>query len=241
MPDRRQHRGAHPRDADLFADERLEALRRAATDYAWLLTRGYPASSALALVGNRYALSARQRTAVSRVTCSDAAAERRLRRRLSAAQVRGERLNVDGFNVCITLEVALSGGLVLVGRDGAHRDLASVHGTYRRVSETPRALSLLVDELQELRPGSVVWFFDRPVSNSGSLASLLRELLASRALDWGVELAADVDRQVSAPGGVAASADSAVLDAAERWVDLTGLAIAASVPDAWRVALWPEP
>lgn len=238
MPDRRQHRGAHPRDPELFGAANLPALQAAAADYAWLLTRGYAAESSLSLVGNRYDLTARQRTAVSRVTCSDAAAERRRSRQLAGDRVQGERLHVDGFNVCITLEVALSGGVVLVGRDGAHRDLASVHGTYRRVSETPRALELLVSQLERLKPGSVSWYFDRPVSNSGTLAGMVRELLGARALDWAVELTDDVDRRVSAAGCVAVSGDSGVLDAAERWLDLVGIVIETSVPAAWRLAPW---
>lgn len=238
MPDRRQHRGPHPRDPALFAAEQWPALRAATHDYSWLSSRGYAPDSALALVGNRYALVARQRQAVSRVSCSDAAAAERTRRRLAAEQLAGRSLRVDGFNVCITLEVALGGGVLLMGRDGAVRDLASVHGTYRRVSETPRALGLVVEALVALQPGSVSWYFDRPVSNSGALAGLLRELLGARALGWSVELASNVDQCVAAPGAVAASADSGVLDTAEHWFDLAGFVSAAAVPTAWRIELW---
>lgn len=202
------------------------------------MSRGYAPESALALVGNRYALVARQRQAVSRVSCSDAAAAQRARRRLSAEQLQGHSVRVDGFNVCITLEVALSGGVLLLGRDGAVRDLASVHGTYRQVSETRRGLELLVDALAALRPGPVCWYFDRPVSNSGAIAGLLRELLGARGLSWSVELTSNVDGHVAAPGAVAVSADSGVLDAAEHWFDLAGLVSASAVPTAWRVALW---
>src|SRR6266404_1471952 len=45
-------------------------------------------------------------------------------------------LLIDGFNLILTLESALGGGVMLVGRDGCYRDMASVHGTYRRVEET---------------------------------------------------------------------------------------------------------
>lgn len=237
MPDRRQHRGPNPRDSALFAPERLPALRAAARDYGWLLSRGYATDSALALVGNRYDLVARQRVAVARVSCSDDALARRASRRLSSGELSGRRLHVDGFNVCITLEVALSGGVLLLGREGATRDLASVHGTYRRVSETPHALELLVAALETLRPGSVTWFFDRPVSNSGALAGLLRAQLAARALSWPVELTTHVDERVAEPGVVALSADSGVLDTAEHWFDLAG-SVSAGLASAWRVALW---
>ena len=62
MPDRRNHRGAHPQDRLLFASDPAEPdLRRATSDLNWLLTRGYASVSALKLVGDRYALYARQR------------------------------------------------------------------------------------------------------------------------------------------------------------------------------------
>ena len=77
MPDRRKHRGPHPEDARLFGAKALPLLRAAAADFCWLLGRGYPHDSALKLVGDRYALVARQRTAVSRCCCSEADALRR--------------------------------------------------------------------------------------------------------------------------------------------------------------------
>jgi hypothetical protein len=45
---------------------------------------------------------------------------------LSAQAMRGELLYIDGFNLLTTLEVALSGGIVLLARDGALRDIAGV-------------------------------------------------------------------------------------------------------------------
>jgi hypothetical protein len=237
MPDHRRHRGAHPRDRELFSEAQLPALRSAVDDYSWLLTRAYPVSSALELVGDRYQLTARQRVAVSRVACSDAAYVERRKRRVTAPELEGETLAVDGFNACITLEVALSGGAVLVGRDGAHRDLASVHGNYRRVTETPRALELLVESLAARKPARVTWYFDRPVSNSGTLVGLLRHRFDVLGLGWQAELVDYADRHVSGSGLVSISADSGVLDLAERWFDLAGSVIRERVPAAWRIEL----
>ena len=53
MPDRRNHRGAHPQDRLLFARDAEPDLRRATSDLNWLLTRGYASVSALKLVGDR--------------------------------------------------------------------------------------------------------------------------------------------------------------------------------------------
>jgi len=59
-------------------------------------------------------------------------------------------------------------------------------------------------------------YLDRPVSNSGKLAALLRTACEQKGLAASVELTDDVDRRVSA-ADVALSADSAVLDAAGHW------------------------
>ena len=77
MPDKRTHRGKHPADDRLFAEDRLDSLRTATAEYSWLLTRGYAHESALKLVGDRHDLTARQRVAVMRSACSDQALEDR--------------------------------------------------------------------------------------------------------------------------------------------------------------------
>ncbi len=216
MPDTRRHRGRHPADARLFATDRLPALRAAVAELSWLLGRGYATPSALQLVGNRHGLRERQRIAVAR--CAAGAAERdaRLRRRIDPGALAGRDLLVDGFNCLITVEVALSGGLVLLGRDRAHRDLASVHGGWRRVQETEAALAALGEVITAAAPASVLWLLDRPVSNSGRLAALLRER------GWQVEVVLAPDRELACRSGVAATGDSAVLDRCATWVDLPG-------------------
>lgn len=232
MPDARRHRGAHPRDAELFAAAAWPALARAVDEFSWLLGRGYAADAALKLVGDHHQLAVRQRVAVARASCSEAARVRRAARRVGPRELAGRTLAVDGFNAIITLEVALGGGVGLIARDGARRDLGSVHGTYRRVLDTPRALELLVTGLSACAPAAVDWYLDRPVSNSGKLAGLLREACQRAAFTSRVALIDDVDRQVGR-AEVALSADSAVLDAAERWFDLGGWVVREYVPEAW--------
>ena len=132
MPDARAHRGPHPRDAHLFADAVVTDLRTATSHLSWLLSRGYVNPSALKLVGDRFDLKDRQRVAVGRCACPDAARDDRAARRLSLRDLRGRTVYIDGFNVVTTVEAALGGGVLLVGRDGAVRDMASMHGNYRR-------------------------------------------------------------------------------------------------------------
>ena len=132
MPDTRKHRGPGPQDETWFGAAAQADLRAAVADLSWLLSHGYADPSALKLVGDRYKLVERQRIAVLRSACSDTALADRRSRELDPRSIQGRLLRIDGFNLILTLESALGGGVVLGGRDGCYRDMASVHGTYRR-------------------------------------------------------------------------------------------------------------
>lgn len=220
MPDRRRHKGLHPEDPESFAPGQWPALRAATRDLAWLYDHGYKPTSSLKLVGDRYALTERQRAAVSRCACADRSAAARTSRMLPPEALRGEHLQVDGFNVLTTLEVALSGGVVLLGRDGVLRDIAGVHGSYRRVEETLPAIEAVATTLQQLNVHSCEWLLDRPVSNSGRLRAALLAHAARANLEWTVEVVPDPDRLLAASHAIIASADGAVLDRASRSFNL---------------------
>ena len=220
MPDSRKHRGPHPLDHDLFAAAAWPALQAATAELAWLLTRGYAEPSALKLVGDRHRLLERQRTAVMRSTCSDQRLGGRLASRVSKSDVAGQSLDIDGFNLLTTVEAALAGGIILAGRDGFHRDMASMHGNYRKVAETRPALELVGEVLVQLGVASCRWLLDNPVSNSGRLSALVREVAAERGWNWHPELVPDPDRVLIASERIVISADSAVIDGCVRWFDL---------------------
>lgn len=212
-------------------------LRAAAADLGWLYGRGYAEEAALKLVGDRHRLTARQRKAVERAACSDADRERRLRKRLDTRRLGGRQVVVDGFNCIILCESVLSGAPVFHGADGALRDLASVHGTWRRVTETARAIRALGDVLADAAPSSVRWLLDRPVSNSGRLASMLREQAERMDAPWEVVLAEGVDARLAASGDVVATGDSWILDRCEAWVDLPRAVLEREAPNAWLLDL----
>src|SRR6185295_13292534 len=130
MPDLRKHRGAHPEDRKLFGNDQLPALRRAVSELSWILTRDYSMKSALKLVGDRHALTDRQRLAISRGACSDQSNARRARTRVEIEELASADVIIDGFNLIITIEAALGGGILFLCRDGCIRDLASVYGSY---------------------------------------------------------------------------------------------------------------
>jgi len=236
-PDTRHHRGAHPADLELFGPDQLLKLRRAVTELSWLLSRGYNMPSSLKLVGDRHGLRERQRLAVCRSSCSDQNKQRRKDHRVSVEQLRNQSVIVDGFNLMITVEAALSRGPLLIGVDECVRDLSGVHGSYRSVEETDRAISMIGEALQVLGASSVLWLLDRPVSNSGRLASKIAEFAVQREWPWQVDVVLNPDSMIISSLDVAITSDSSLLDRAERWADLKSYLLAHQIPQAWVINL----
>ena len=237
MPDKRTHRGPHPADRKLFAEGVISNLQMAITDYSLLLTKGYAEKSALKLVGDRFSLTERQRLAVMRSVCSDEQLVSRNRRRFELESLTGESIAIDGYNVLITIEAAMSGGVILKGRDGCFRDLASVHGTYRKVTETIPAVELIGQFLREVEAGKILWLLDSPVSNSGRLKTLIYEIARKNKWDWEVELLLSPDTELKKTELIVASSDSVILDTCQRWTNLGTEIVKAKVPNAWIVNL----
>ena len=233
MPDSRRHRGPHPADHRLFGDERVKDLRRAVVDFSLLLTRGYATPSALKLVGDHFNLTERQRTAVQRASCSDQALKIRKKSEVSLAQVANHPLLIDGYNILTTLETALSGGAIFACRDGCFRDMASIHGTYRKVEETIPALKLLAEFLQGANAGAVTILLDSPVSNSGRLKAVIENANSG----WKVELVSNPDPMLAASEQIIVTADSVILDSAKRWLNLARHIVTDRVSDPWIVDL----
>jgi hypothetical protein len=238
MPDSRHHRGPHPEDDVLFRrPENLQKLRLAAGDLAWLLGRHYAPGAALTLVGNRYQLHRRQRQALSRAVTAPALALARRQRQVVPAALAGARLQVDALNQIITIEAAMAGGLLLRGHDGALRDLASVHGTYRAMRETTATLDAIGSWLAPRGVQEVVFFIDAVVSNSGRLASCIRATAAAHGWPWRALLVPSADPLLQHSADIVATSDSSILDQAVRWFDLAAAVIQHLVPHAWYVDL----
>lgn len=233
VPDSRRHRGPHPEDDRLFAADQLPRLASAFADLCWLLDRGYAVPSSLKLVGDRYGLTSRQRIALERCACTEAEALHRQSRRVALSDLTQGTLAVDGYNVLTTVEAAFGGGVLLLARDGALRDMASMHGSYRKVAETMTALDAIGRTLEAHAVRSCLWYLDRPVSNSGRLKRLIEETSAARGWHWTVELAFNPDVILVQEAAAAASADSAVLDRCAGWVNLARQVVESCVPDAW--------
>ena len=232
-----RHRGANSEDPRLFAAAKAPLLREAVADLSWLMGRGYAATSAVTIVGDRYSLHARQRMAVARASSTAASLATRAGKLVSHVDVHGHPLIIDGFNLLITIEAALSGGVILQCRDGCYRDIASVHGSYRSVDETDRALEIIAAALAKFAPSTVTWVLDQPVSNSGRLRARMLDYAAANGLKWDVELAMSPDKVLMTSPDIAVTSDSTILDNAAQWTNVAGYIVENMLTDSWIVDL----
>ena len=229
-------RGYVPKDTVEFGPKAAAKLNAAAQELVYLMDRGYDTKSASTFVGNHHLLSECQRLALARITSPRAALEARARKRLQEAPA---ALVLDGFNTIITLEVALSGSLLLAGMDGTIRDLAGLRGSYRIVDKTVRAVELLLARLEALGVKEALFYLDRQVSNSGRLRALLLDKAAERSVQIQVELHPSVDGVFSRLENVVTT-DAIILDKCGSWYNLNRGIIEEAVPEAWVLRLEPS-
>ena len=211
--------GYVPQDSIEFGAKAAEQLNAAAQELVFLMDRGYDTKSASTFVGNHHLLSERQRMALARIVSTASAVQNRKRKELLQAP---DYLVLDGFNTIITLEVALSGSLLLEGMDGTIRDLAGLRGSYRIVDKTIQAVELLIARFD----------LEQQVSNSGRLRALLLDKANGRGVEVQAELHPSVDGQLSRMENVV-TADAIILDKCGSWYNLTRALIQSAIPDAW--------
>jgi hypothetical protein len=130
--------------------------------------------------------------------------------------------------------------VIFKGRDGCFRDLASVHGTYRKVTETIPAVELIGQFLREVSAGKTLWLLDSPVSNSGRLKTLIGELARKNNWNWEIELLLSPDAELKKTDQIVASSDSVVLDACRKWTNLAAEIITQKLPSATIIELSPD-
>ncbi|HOQ31468.1 MAG TPA: DUF434 domain-containing protein [Candidatus Hydrogenedens sp.] len=214
-----RHRGKNPEDEKLFSPEQMVLLRKAVKDLSYLYTRGYSEKIAVKVVGDHYQLKSRQRLVIQRAVCSDTSLEIRKRNEVGEYVKKGEQFLIDGYNLLITVESLLSGGILICGRDGCIRDIASLHGTYHKVEETVPAIHWIGEHLSIFEPSDVIWFLDKPISNSKRLAQLIEGNFNERGWNCKVEVVNNPDYEIVERKGIAISSDSWILDRVSCWLN----------------------
>lgn len=213
-------RGFVPEDERNFSPSALETLRTASHYVGYLINAGYDLKQATAFVGNHFLLSERQRLAIMRSLATDEQLAIRRHKELPIAKVSGNEVNIDGFNIIITLEVLLCDSILFSCMDGTIRDLAALRGTYRIIPETHDAIQLLFDILEDTEIRRACILLDEPVSNSGRLKSLIADIGETYPFDLDIQIMKDVDRALYDREHVITT-DSVILDHCKSWLNLT--------------------
>ncbi len=218
MPTR--NRGKKSGDDKWFAERWFPIFKDAVDDLCYLFSRGYSENSALQIVGNRYKLNKRQRKAIWRISASEDDIKIRELSQCPVSDLVNKTLNIDGFNLLILLESALSGAYIFKCRDSTYRDISSVHGSYKRVLKTEEAILLTGTVLNSLKIKSTTWYLDKPVSNSGMLKSRLIEISQANSFNWNVALRFNPDKSLAKSKHVVISSDGWILNRAGQWFNL---------------------
>ena len=222
-------RGYVDSDREQFASDKLPLLRKAQQEILYLIEKGYPMKSASTFVGNHYMLSERQRLAITRATAQRDIVEMRLSK-LAEEGVRGQEVFIDGLNLIITLEVALSGSTLIRSMDRTIRDLAGLRGTYRLIDKTDLAIKLIGDKLADIGVNKATFYLDAPVSNTGRLKTRIYELLESYPFDVSVQLEENVDYILKKLGFVITS-DAIILNNCRSYLNLAADIIRERLPE----------
>jgi hypothetical protein len=184
----------------------------AASDYLFLVDKGYPETPSVRLVGDRYRLSREERTMLFRGVCPARKARER-REKLSPVPCSPE-ICLDGYNVLFTILNYRQGRKLFVASDGFLRDAGSLHG---RVSDQDLLAEIARDLfgfLRERGAAAATVLLDAPISRSGEHAALFRGLLAGAGLGGGCEVCASADGRLKAlRPACAATSDTAIIDA----------------------------
>lgn len=212
-------RGVDPQDERWFSQETIPILQKAHDEIEWLLNRNYKLSQVIEMVGNHYQFSSRQRNALMRSVVSDANKKIRMSSLLPLSYAKEGTINIDGFNLIITMEVALSNGILIRCSDGTIRDIAGLRGTYKIIDKTNKALNILGSFFKYFKLPHAIFFLETNVSNSGRLKSFILEHSKSWYTLTDVELVPNADVILSKMDKVITS-DSIILNQCISWFNI---------------------
>lgn len=244
MPNSQKHRGANPKDYAAFSEKNIENLKQATSDLSWLLSNDYSQNASLKLVGDKFSLTDRQRKAINAASADKQSLELRKKNEIeidldinSNFNKLNSTLVIDGYNLLITTECALSKAPLFIGLDGCMRDIASIHSTYRKVEETIPALELIGKVIEELKIKETIWVLDSPISNSGRLKKIMEDLAEEKKWNWKVLLEKHADKSIVElslnESHIVASCDAWIIINASKWTNLCSFIVENYIPDAW--------
>jgi hypothetical protein len=197
-------------------------LREAAQDFRYLLNQGYPRKATLELVGNRYGMTFDERHLLHRGVFSSVDSQIRRKKRIPIKQIRDRDLAIDGHNVLITIEAALSGRPLVLADDGFMRDISGLSWSFKKTENTKEAVQLIIKVLKKQKPRRTLFLFDAPISMSGKLAEEVRDRLNQANLPGDAVAVKVPEKILIGFPGIIATSDTAIIDRSKKVLDLAG-------------------
>jgi len=210
-------RGYVPTDKRQFASNQITVLKKAQTEIHWLLDKDYPIKNAIKFVCDHYMLSTRQRLALLRATSPTSSIK--VRRNKEVHNCENQIIHIDGFNLIITLEVALSSSPLIKSMDGTIRDLAEIRGTYRLIDKTDTVIDLIGNKLKSMKISEVIVYLDSQVSNTGRLKAKMLDRLEKFDFKLSIEIINNVYKILENKPYVVTS-DAIILNECISWINL---------------------
>ncbi|WP_135606203.1 DUF434 domain-containing protein [Methanococcoides sp. NM1] len=207
----------------LPADQLKEKLSEPAMDIRYLLSRGYTRKSAVTFVSNHYRLTEQERHILTRLVVSPEIADNRSKKKLGCSQLKGCDVFVDGYNVLITIETALKNEPIWFADDGFLRDTSGIFRNHKITDTTCMAVDEMLSTLSTLKVTSATILLDSQMSNSGKLAQFILKRSKDHTFkaDARTSKHVDFDLKEAGPHAVIATADSIIVDAVDKVVDIT--------------------
>ncbi len=206
-----------------FKNKKIE---EAAYDLRFLLNRKYRKKNALEFVSNKYLLNKQERNFLARSVFSELKSDERRNKIVNIEEIEGKLIILDGYNLLITVESILLDNFdsIILCDDGVIRDLNAVFGKYTFDKFTEPALIQIFTLISNFKPSKVVIFLDSPVSFSGELAMLIKNIMDDIGIKGEVKLSKNVDKEIKflarKEKGIVATSDSAIIDKVDKFVDI---------------------
>ncbi len=209
---------------------RLGILREAIKDYKYLLTRGYTPKQILPFISNRYGLNRMEQLLIYR-SVHDNEYKNSIKAKIQRkSDVRGQVLLIDGLNVILTIQAAISCKPLVRGDDGFIRDIQRVHGKVRYNEKFFSSTIRLGIGLKYLEPKKVLIFFDKNISLIGFYSKIIKRLISLYAsIDIDVVLSDMCDKSLinlsNQYSYIVSSSDAVLIMKSRRVFDLAGFIV----------------
>lgn len=194
---------------DIYENDFMKAIE----DYLYFEERRYPHKALMKIIGDRYRLTAIQRTILMRGVYPIGTNRKRQEKLTGSDTLYNESIYIDGFNILITIISYLKGNPVFICTDGFLRDASESRGRIFRSDLLDKAINMVFQFLGDQNPERIFFLFDKPVSNSGMISSLINRHLKLHNLSGRAYTCGSPDHElIQLSEGICATSDSVIID-----------------------------